>query len=249
MEQLTGKQLTPVEKALACQQAEHQVGVPCGIMDQFSSVLCQAGHLMLLDCRNQEPKMVPLADESLQVLIINSNVKHELTGGEYAERRAQCEESASLLGVPSLRTASSELLEEKKAVLDDVHYRRAKHVIGEIERTLAAASACEAGDWQQVGALMYQSHASLRDDYEVSCKELDILVAEAEKLGLTGGVYGARMTGGGFGGCTVSLVKSTEVDKIAESIGRAYHEQTGIEATAFATPPAQGAMVLTDRIA
>ena len=248
VEELGGKKLDAIQKALVCQQAEHEVGVPCGIMDQFSSVLCQAGHLMLLDCRSQEPKMVPFADSNLKVLIINTNVKHELTGGEYAERRAQCEAAAATLGVLSLREADTALLEEKKAKLDDVHYRRARHVIGEIERTTAAAAACQCSDWHEFGALMYQSHAALRDDYEVSCPELDVLVEEADKIGTQGGVYGARMTGGGFGGCTVSLVRADHVNAIAEKICGAYLQRTGIEATAFATPPAQGAMVLTDQI-
>ena len=140
VEVLTGKSVSPVRKGLLCQLAEHRgAGVPCGIMDQFSSVLCEAGHLMLLDCRSQETKMVPMTDPGIQVLIINTNVKHELTGGEYAERRQQCEAAAKILSVPSLREATSELLEEKKSSLDDVHYRRARHVIGEIERTNAAA--------------------------------------------------------------------------------------------------------------
>ena len=246
VEALTDSEIDPIAKGLLCQKAEHQVGVPCGIMDQFSSVLCQEGHLMLLDCRSQQPRMVRLADSSVTILIINTNVKHELTGGEYAERRQQCEEAATSLGVNSLRDATIDLLETKKSALDDVHYRRARHVIGEIARTTAAAEACEGGNWSEVGDLMYKSHTSLRDDYEVSCKELDVLVAAAEHLGSGQGVYGSRMTGGGFGGCTVSLVKSEAVCDVAGAICREYLDKTGIEATAFATPPAQGAMVLTN---
>lgn len=245
IETLTGKSVSPVQKALLCQIAEHRgAGVPCGIMDQFSSVLCQAGHLMLLDCRSQETKMVPMTDPSVQVLIINSNVKHELTGGEYAERREQCEAAAKALGVPSLREASSTMLEEKKSALEEILYRRARHVIGEIERTTAAAEAIEAANWDEVGRLMYASHDSLRDDYEVSCPELDKLVAAAAELGSDQGVIGSRMTGGGFGGCTVSLVQAEAAESIANAICKKYHAQTGIEATAFATPPAQGATVI-----
>ena len=246
IESLTGKIVTPERKGLLCQIAEHRgAGVPCGIMDQFSSVLCEAGHLMLLDCRDQSTKMVPMTDPNVQVLIINTNVKHELTGGEYAERRQQCEESAKLLGVASLREASTALLEENKSKLDEVHYRRARHVIGEIERTTAAAAAIEASNWGEVGQLMYASHASLRDDYEVSCPELDVLVDLASQLGSEGGVIGSRMTGGGFGGCTVSLVRTDAAESIADTICRQYQEKTGIEPTAFATPPAQGAMVVS----
>ena len=245
IEAMTGQTVSPVRKALLCQLAEHRgAGVPCGIMDQFSSVLCQAGHLMLLDCRSQETKMVPMADPNIEVLIINSNVKHELTGGEYAERRTQCEAAAKALGVPSLRDASLALLEEHCDQLDDVLFRRARHVISEIERTTIAAAAIEAGRWDEVGKLMGDSHDSLRDDYEVSCPELDILVATAAELGLDGGLIGSRMTGGGFGGCTVSLVKTDSTASIAQQICDRYRKQTGIEATAFATPPAQGATVL-----
>lgn len=245
LETLTGKQLEPVAKALLCQAAEHAVGVPCGIMDQFSSVLCQAGHLMLLDCRSREPRMVPLADASVTVLVINSNVKHELTGGEYAERRAQCEQAAKSLGVASLRDATTGLLDERHKQLESLIYRRARHVIGEIERTTAAAAALEAGDWHAVGQLMYASHNSLRDDYEVSCAELDALVAAATSLGEANGVFGSRMTGGGFGGCTVSLVRTDRAAAVAETICDQYHQQIGVEATAFATPPAQGACVIS----
>ena len=245
IETLTGKTVSPERKGLLCQIAEHRgAGVPCGIMDQFSSVLCQAGHLMLLDCRDQSTKMVPMTDPSVQVLIINTNVKHELTGGEYAERRQQCEAAATELGVKSLRDATTSMLEEKKSSLEEVLYRRARHVIGEIERTTAAAEAISAAQWDLVGELMYASHDSLRDDYEVSCPELDVLVQAAADLGTEFGIIGSRMTGGGFGGCTVSLVKTESAGTIAEAIGNRYREKTGLEATAFATPPAQGATVL-----
>ncbi len=246
LEQLVDKPFDPKVKALLCQQAEHRgAGVPCGIMDQFSSVLCEAGHLMLLDCRNQETRMVPMTDPTVTVLIINTNVKHELTGGEYAERRAQCEAAAKTLGVLSLREASFGLLEKHKSQLDDLHFRRARHVIGEIDRTVRAADAIAAGQWHTVGPLMYASHDSLRDDYEVSCAELDVLVESARKLGTETGVIGSRMTGGGFGGSTVSLVRSQQAADIATEICRSYREQTGITATAFVTPPARGAHVVS----
>lgn len=245
LEQISGKHLDPTVKALLCQQAEHRgAGVPCGIMDQFSSVFCQAGHLMLLDCRSQETKMVPMNDPNVTVLIINSNVKHELTGGEYAERRGQCEAAAKALGVPSLREANLSLLGSNKSKLDDVHFRRARHVVGEIDRTTRAAEAIAAGDWTTVGKLMYESHDSLRDDYEVSCAELDALVDAAQSLGGEKGVIGSRMTGGGFGGCTVSLVESDKASAISAAMCQRYRERTGIEPTAFVTPPSQGAHVI-----
>jgi len=245
LETMTAQAVTPKRKALLCQLAEHRgAGVPCGIMDQFSSVLCKADHLMLIDCRSQETKMVPMIDPSIEVLIINSNVKHKLTGGEYAERRAQCLAATQVLGVQSLREASLAMLEEKKSRLEELLYRRARHVVSEIERTRKAAEAIEAAHWDEVGQLMYASHASLRDDYEVSCPELDFLVESARALGIERGVIGSRMTGGGFGGCTVSLVKRTATVALAEEICDRYRKQTGIEATAFATPPAPGVTIL-----
>ena len=245
IETMTGQSVTPVRKALLCQLAEHRgAGVPCGIMDQFSSVLCQAGHLMLLDCRSQETRMVPMTDPNIEVLIINTNVKHELTGGEYAERRAQCEAAAKALGVSSLREASLAMLEEQKSQLEDVLYRRARHVISEIDRTPAAATAIELSRWDEVGKSMYASHESLRDDYEVSCPELDLLVTAASDLGIERGIIGSRMTGGGFGGCAVSLVETDATATVAKEICDRYLQETGIEATAFATPPAQGATVI-----
>ncbi|MEM8944656.1 MAG: galactokinase [Planctomycetota bacterium] len=246
IECLAGKSVSRERKGLLCQIAEHRgAGMPCGIMDQFSSVLCQAGHLMLLDCRSQATKMVPMTDPNVRVLIINTNVKHELTGGEYAERRQQCEAASEALGVNSLRDASMSMLDGKKASLEEVLYRRARHVIGEIDRTTAAADAISASRWDEVGNLMYASHNSLRDDYEVSCPELDVLVAAAAELGANKGVIGSRMTGGGFGGCTVSLVQAEAAEAIATQICNVYHQRTGIEATAFATPPAQGATIIS----
>ena len=225
-EAMTGVALEPAAKALLCQKAEHYfAGVPCGIMDQFASVMCRADHLMLLDCRSQAIEQIPLTDPAITVLIVNSNVKHELSGGEYAERRGQCEAAAKALGVASLRDATLEQLESSHAKLATAEYRRARHAIGEIARTTAAAAAIRAGDWPQVGALMYASHDSLRDDYEVSCQELDVLVDAAREIGPAGGVIGSRMTGGGFGGCTVSLVETAKAEKVASRIAEAYRQR------------------------
>ena len=245
LEAATGHELDLVDKAFLCQKAEHEyAGVPCGIMDQFTSVLGQPDHLMLLDCRSTETEMVPLTDGNVTVLIINSNVKHELTGGEYAERRKQCEISSQRLQIKALRDTDLVQLEAARHKLDDVLYRRAHHVVGENERTVQAASAIGESDWPTVGRLMYASHASLRDDYEVSCSELDILVELAAKFGESNGVIGARMTGGGFGGCAVALVKTAAVASVAESIHSAYHQQTSIEPTLFVSRPARGAHVI-----
>jgi galactokinase len=143
-----------------------------------------------------------------------------------------------------LRDASAAALEQHKSKMDSEVHRRARHVIGEIERTLQAAETIRASNWQKTGELMYASHRSLRDDYEVSCMELDVLVEIAESIGLSGGVYGCRMTGGGFGGCTVALVKSDFVAAITKKLAADYKKRTGIEATIFGSRPAAGATVI-----
>ena len=245
MEAATGKVIDPIEKALLAQKAEHDfAGVPCGIMDQFISALGREGHLLLLDCRTRKTELVPMSDPSVALLVINTNVKHELSGGEYAERRAQCEEAAKNLGVKSLRDVTPDQLERGKGKLSEVVYRRARHVIGEIERTVHAAEGIRASSWPSVGNLMYASHASLRDDYEVSCKELDDVVEIAEDIGYKGGVYGCRMTGGGFGGCCVALVKADCVDAITKKIADDYKIKTGIDAAIFSSRPAAGATII-----
>jgi len=245
LEAATGRALDPVDKARLCQTAEHvYAGMPCGIMDQFSSTLGEAGKLLLIDCRSETARLVPLEDPNVTVLVINSNIKHELTGTEYADRRRQCEQSARALGVTALRDVSVAQLESQQEKLDPLLYRRARHVVGENERTLQAAKALQSGDWPRVGELMYASHESLRDDYEVSCAELDALVQLAREIGPEGGVIGARMTGGGFGGCIVALVCSGGEREIAERIGEGYRQRVGIEATPFVTKPARGAHIV-----
>jgi galactokinase len=245
MEAATGKQIDPIEKALLAQKAEHDfAGVPCGIMDQFISALGREGHLLLLDCRSRKTELVPMSDPSVALLVVNTNVKHELGSGEYAKRRAECEQAAKILDVKSLRDATAVQLEKARGKMSEVVYRRARHVIGEIERTVLAAEGLRNSNWPTVGNLMYASHAALRDDYEVSCTELDVVVEIAESIGLKGGVYGCRMTGGGFGGCCVALVKADQVDAITKKIAADYKAKTGIEAAIFASRPASGATIL-----
>jgi len=245
LEAVTETTLDPVEKALLCQKAEHDFAlVPCGIMDQFISALGREGHLLLLDCRTRTTELVPMSDPSVALLIINTNVKHELSGGEYAERRGQCEEAARNLGVESLRDVTAVQLEAGKSKMSETVYRRARHVIGEIGRTVHAAGSVRQSDWSAVGQLMYASHAALRDDYEVSCEELDVVVEIAEAIGEQGGVYGCRMTGGGFGGCCVALVKAGAMEDISKKIAADYKARTGIAATIFASRPAAGATVV-----
>ena len=245
IETVTGKKIDPVEKALLCQKAENEfAGVPCGIMDQFISVMGRQNHLLLLDCRSRKTELVPMSDAAVSLLIINTNVRHELTGGGYAQRRLQCEMAAKILGIPALRDATAEMLERAKDRMDEVVFRRARHVIGENERTVHAAEGVRASNWPGVGQLMYASHDSLRDDYEVSCKELDVVVQIAETIGVRGGIYGCRMTGGGFGGCAVALVKTELVETISKQIAADYKKKAKIEATIFVSRPAAGATVI-----
>jgi galactokinase len=245
LEAVTRRKLDPVEKALLCQKAEHEfAGMPCGIMDQFISVMGRENQLLLLDCRSRQTDLVPMNDPSVAILIINTNVKHELTGSEYPTRRKQCEAAAQALGVPSLRDATADALENARGKMDAVVYRRARHVIGEIKRTVHAAEGIRASNWPTVGQLMYASHYSLRDDYEVSCKELDTVVEIAEGIGVKGGIWGCRMTGGGFGGCCVALVKADAVAAITKNISSAYKAKTGIDAAIFSSRPASGATIM-----
>jgi galactokinase len=199
---------------------------------------------MLLDCRSQQIEHIPFSDPNLTVLIINTNVKHELSGGDYAERRAQCESAARKLNVASLRDATLDTLETRCQELTDAEYPRARHAIGEIARTVEAAAAIRAGQWPQVGRLMYASHDSLRDDYEVSCRELDLLVDLARNIGAQAGIIGSRMTGGGFGGCTVSLVETAKVEQVARQLSKSYRAETGIEPSILTSRPSRGAHII-----
>jgi galactokinase len=245
LETIAGKTLDPVEKALLCQRAEHEfAGVPCGIMDQFTSVLARENHALMLDCRSRTATPVPMADPSVTVVIINSNVRHKLVDGVYANRREQCETAARILRVPSLRDATLKDLERARSIIEPVVFRRARHVITENERTLQAAQAIQAADWAKMGALMYASHTSLRDDYEVSCPELDAIVDVAQSLPQTDGVIGCRMTGAGFGGCAVSLVRTKSVKSVARKFEEGYEARTGNLPAIFSSRPAGGARLL-----
>ena len=246
LEAISGVQLEPTDKILLCQKAEHTfASVPCGIMDQFISALGRAGQVLLLDCRSLEPTWLPWADPAVAVLVINTNVKHELSSSGYADRRRSCENAAKVMGVPSLREATLAKLSQVSGSLDDMSIRCARHVIGEIDRTARAADCIRRGDWSEFGRLMGESHASLRDDYAVSCFELDTAVEIAQGIGRKGGVFGCRMTGGGFGGCAVALIETRSQDAIIREVSAAYRERTRIEATLFVSGPAAGASVVT----
>jgi galactokinase len=245
VEAMTGSLIDPVEKALLCQQAEHDfAGVPCGIMDQFTCVLARENHALLLDCRSRTTRAVRMTDPAVTVLIINTNVRHKLADGEYARRRAHCEEAARALAVPALRDATLDQLVAAETRLNPSVFRRARHVITENQRTLKAARAIRAADWPAVGQLMYASHDSLRQDYQVSCPELDGVVEIARGLGQTEGMIGCRMTGAGFGGCLVSLVRTEALLPITRKLGEIYENRTGSHITIFSSRPAGGASVL-----
>lgn len=234
--------ISPLDLALLCQRAEHEfAGVPCGVMDQCASALAKQDHLLLLDCQSLDAVQVPFTRPDLLVLVTNSNVRHTLDDGEYAARRADCERAAAILGVASLREATLVQVEASRGALGDRGFRRARHVVTEIARTQAAATALKHGRWDALGELMAESHASLRDDFEVSCPELDLLV---ELAAVERGVIGTRMTGGGFGGCTVTLVEAARAAAVMAAVSRDYQLRTGRDATMFTTRPAAGARMV-----
>lgn len=245
LEAVAQRQLDPLEKVRLCQEAEHRfAGVPCGIMDPFVVAHARRDHLMLLDCRSCEAQDIELSDPEVAVLIVSTNVKHSLAHSEYPLRRRQCEAAAEKLRVRSLRALSAEDLERAPRELDAQSLKRVRHVVTEIARTQAAAAAIAARRWREAGRLMYLSHESLRRDFEVSAPELDAIVEIAGSIGEGGGVFGARMTGGGFGGCAVVLMRAALAQSIMESIHAQYAERFAVAATLFISRPAAGASVL-----
>jgi len=233
--------------ALLCQKAEHDyAGVPVGIMDQTAVASSRAAHAMLLDCRDLSMRFVPIDSRDLRVVIANSMVRHELTGGEYARRRAQCEQGVAFFQkrkpeIKALRDVTMTQVEAARAELPDLVFRRCRHVVSENARTTEAAAELSRQHYDRVGELMLQSHQSLRDDYEVSAPELDFLVEEAMKVK---GVYGARMTGGGFGGCIVALCQPRAVDLLTDHLTRTYEPRFQKRPTVFATTAVAGASVV-----
>ena len=241
LETLCGRELPTAEKALLCQRAEHEfAGVPCGIMDQFAVAFGRAGHALLLDCRSREIRPVPLAAE-VAILVIDSGVKHALADGGYAARRRDCEAAARRLGKVALRDVSPSEWPTVEPVLPEPERRRTRHVVAENARVLAFAAAVEAGDWPLAGKLMNESHTSLRDDFEVSCRELDLI---CEAAGTVAGVFGCRMTGGGFGGCAVALIDAARADSIAIDVRARCGASLGVEPPVFATGAAGGARLV-----
>jgi galactokinase len=239
----SGAELERLELARLCQSAENEfVGARCGIMDQFTACFGQAKHALLLDCRSLEYRPLPLP-AGVELVICDSGVRHELAGGEYNARRAECEAGARVLAryrpqVRALRDASLDDLERNRSELGEVVYRRCRHVITENARVLQAAEALDRGDLREFGRLMGDSHLSLRCDYEVSCPELDLLV---ELAGKQKGVLGARMTGGGFGGCTIALVEAGQVAAFRKAVSHGYQQATGRTARIYVSEAGAGA--------
>jgi galactokinase len=239
---ISGHAIDRKQLALACQRAENEfVGARCGIMDQFISAHGRAGHALMLDCRSLEATALPLPT-NLRLLVCNTGVKHSHAAGEYNARRQQCEEGVRLLsseipGIQSLRDVGSALLERHKGALPELIYWRCRHVVTENERVQRMAGAIETADLSAIGGLMADSHRSLRDDYQVSCMELDIMVEIAAGLS---GVIGARMTGGGFGGCTVNLVDAQSAESVRRSVAEQYEARTRIRAETYVLPATGG---------
>ena len=225
LKKLFGWKLEPLQLALLCRQVENDfVGVNCGLLDQVSSVFGKKNSAIFLDCREETVETVPFPN-NVALLITNSGVKHELVGGEYNERRERCFSAAEKLGAKALRDVTSGMLEDNREKLTDLEYRRAAHVVGEIERVNQGIEFLRTSNAQGFGELMFASHESSRTNFENSTEELDALVRIARD---EDGVYGSRLTGGGFGGATVSLVDATKAQQIAKSFEEKYLKETGI---------------------
>lgn len=241
---VAGGDPTAARRSLAtrCRRAENEfVGVDCGILDQFAAALCERDAALFLDCRTGETDLVPLARDAA-LLVVDTNVTHSLADSAYNERRRECERGVDLLaeriaGVEALRDVSSPAFERHADALPEPVRSRCRHVVSETERVRAAAAALRAGDLARVGALMDASHVGLREDYAVCCRELDLLVDLFDREA----VYGARMTGGGFGGSVVALVEARAVESVADAVTAAYERETGTVADAYRCAASAGA--------
>ena len=238
-----GWEASRMELAQACQQAEHTfAGVKCGLMDQFASLHGKEGFALLLDCRTLEYETIPIPSQAALV-IADTRVRHKLDDGGYNERREQCEQAVKILArthpqIRALRDVTPTMLRIESSSLPELVRMRAEHVVGECERTLLMADALRRGDLAAAGDLMYAGHASLRDLYQVSVPELDTMVAAAKSIP---GCYGARLTGAGFGGCTIQLVAREKAEAFAEALATKYFDATGTPPEVLLSQPAEGA--------
>lgn len=236
--------LTPMQVAQACQRAEHAAsGLRSGILDQAASVLGRPGKAVLLDCRSYEYRYIPFEAPDISLVVIDTNVRRELASSAYNERRQQCEEATKILReviaqhepdkaqaqqIKALRDISPEQFQRYRHHLPEILRKRAGYIIAENERVFQAAAALERGDVEDVGPILWRGHEGLRDEYEVSCSELDVLVEIAHQVE---GVLGARMIGGGFGGCTITLVRNEAIENLRQAVEKFYPERTGRQAT------------------
>jgi galactokinase len=237
---LGGASLSTWDRVKLVQRAENRyVGLPNGIMDQSASTLARAGHALFLDCRTLDVEHIPfdVAAAGLSVLVVNTNAPHRLVSGEYAQRRAVCEAAASVLGVTALRDVGVDDLPDALARLDEVAARRVRHVVTENQRVLDTVALLRAGKVGAIGPLLTASHASMRDDYEITVPEVDTAVETA----LAAGAYGARMTGGGFGGCVLALVAADRTGAVAEAVTGAFAAAGFRAPDAFVAVPSAGA--------
>ncbi len=235
---LNGLEIAPIDRAKLARVAENAyVGAPTGLLDQAASTLCVADHALFLDCRTLETRQVPLAvtGAGLEILVIDTRTRHSHVDGEYAARRASCEAAARILGVPALRDVTD--LGAALAQLPELEARRVRHVVTEDARVIAARSALAAGDYVELGRLMTASHVSMRDDYEITERSVDLAVETA----LASGALGARMTGGGFGGCVLALVRAGEVDRVVDAVQDAFTAAGVGEPATFLGRPSAGA--------
>lgn len=247
---VAGATVAPLELADLCRAAEHEfAGVPCGIMDQYASVLARADCALLIDCRARAWEHIPLKLGEHVILVVNSGVRHDLAAGAYAQRQRECRQAADLLrslqpGVAGLRDVDEATVERRAGRLGTVCAARARHVTSENARTIAAAEALRRNDLETFGRLLSASHASLRDDFEVSCVELDRLV---DIVGRVPGVLGARLTGAGFGGCIVALVPRGSVPAVEEAVRRKYDAEGYGPARVLVAHPGAGASIVEGR--
>ncbi|EAR01760.1 galactokinase [Maribacter sp. HTCC2170] len=229
------------------QAAEHTyAGTKCGIMDQFASVMSKEGHVILLDCESMDYSYIPINIQPYKIVLLNTNVSHNLASGEYNVRRAQCEEGVAILQkkypeVKSLRNADMDMLNSVKNELNPVVYNRCSYIINEKTRVLDAVEALKNDDLEKVGELLYETHEGLSKMYEVSCPELDFLVEFSKKYDT---VLGARMMGGGFGGCTINLVHEDAIEAYVSEASKAYKEACNLDLTSFEASPSRGTSIL-----
>lgn len=246
LNELFNLELTKLELVKLSQRAEHNfVGTKCGIMDQFASVMSQSQKVILLDCNTLDYQYVPFQLKSHKILLLNSNVSHNLASSEYNRRRQECENSVSKISkkyknVSSLRNVTLAMLNNCKDILTEIEFDRSEYVIEENERVLNAVRCLENNDLEKLGELMYETHEGLKEKYEVSCDELDFLVEFSKK---NKEVLGARMMGGGFGGCTINLIDEKEIDNFVKEISEEYFKKFNIKLTSFEALPSQGTSI------